>query len=49
MAGDVRKLRGIGAELRLRVGEIRVRFGLDLEARLITALRVRPRGEAYRD
>jgi mRNA interferase RelE/StbE len=47
-AGDVVKLTG-SEEWRLRVGEWRVRFGLDREARTIVVLRVLPRGRAYRD
>jgi len=45
--GDVRKL---GAhEWRLRVGDWRVRFDRDDEARVIVVLRVLPRGRAYRE
>lgn len=45
-AGDVVKLVG-KQEWRLRVGEWRVRFGLDREARVVVVLRVLPRGRAY--
>ncbi len=49
-AGDVRKMEGKGAEWRLRVGDWRVRFGIDFEAREIVVLQVLPRGEdTYRD
>jgi mRNA interferase RelE/StbE len=47
-AGDVVRLTG-SEEWRLRVGEWRVRFGLDREARTVVVLRVLPRGRAYRD
>lgn len=46
--GDVAKLAG-SQEWRLRVGEWRVRFGLDRAARVVVVLRVLPRGRAYRD
>lgn len=46
-AGDVVKLAG-SEEWRLRVGEWRVRFGLDGDARTVVVLRVLPRGRAYR-
>jgi mRNA-degrading endonuclease RelE of RelBE toxin-antitoxin system len=36
-------------ELRLRVGDWRVRLRLDLATRTIVVLRVLPRGRAYRD
>lgn len=36
-------------EWRLRVGDWRVRCELDAQARVIHALRVLPRGRAYRD
>ena len=47
--GDVKKLKGIQAEYRLRVGALRVRFTIDGKARTLTVLRVLPRSEAYRD
>jgi len=48
--GDVRRLRGVvPAEWRLRVGDWRVRFHYDYDARTIHVLRVLPRGRAYRD
>jgi mRNA interferase RelE/StbE len=46
-AGDVVKLAG-KEEWRLRVGEWRVRFGLDRDDRVVVVLRVLPRGRAYR-
>jgi len=46
-AGDVVRLTG-SDEWRLRVGDWRVRFGLDSEARTVVVLRVRPRDRAYR-
>jgi mRNA interferase RelE/StbE len=36
-------------EWRLRVGDWRVRFDRDDEARVIVVLRVLPRGRAYRE
>ena len=45
-AGDTRKLAG-DDEWRLRVGDWRVRFNFDDEARLIVVTRVLPRGRAY--
>ena len=45
--GDVRTL-GL-EEWRLRVGDWRVRFDRDDEARVIVVLRVLPRGRAYRE
>lgn len=44
---DVRKLMGSN-ELRLRVGDWRVRFERDAEKREIVVLRVLPRGKAYK-
>jgi mRNA interferase RelE/StbE len=47
--GDVAKLIDVDPpEYRLRVGDCRVRYGLDPAARVITVLRVLPRGDAYR-
>jgi mRNA interferase RelE/StbE len=44
--GDVARLTGTG-HLRLRVGDWRVRFARDDDARTIVVLRVLPRGRAY--
>ena len=47
--GDVTKLTDVNPpEYRLRVGDWRVRYGLDPTARILTVLRVLPRGKAYR-
>lgn len=46
--GDVKRLAGLPGEYRLRVGDWRVRFTLDMGLRLMTVLRVLPRGSAYR-
>lgn len=46
-SADVRKLKG-SDELRLRVGDWRVRFERDTKTRKITILRVLPRGKAYK-
>jgi mRNA interferase RelE/StbE len=43
---DVRRLKG-SDELRLRVGDWRVRFRRDAQKREIVVLRVLPRGRAY--
>jgi mRNA interferase RelE/StbE len=43
---EVRRLTG-SAELRVRVGDWRVRFTRDVEAKLIVVQRVLPRGRAY--
>lgn len=47
--GDVRRLRGSDDELRLRVGDWRVRFRVNSDTGAIEVLRVLPRGRAYRD
>ena len=46
--GDVRQLRGARREFRRCVGQWRVRFIYDYQARVILALRILPRGAAYR-
>ncbi len=46
--GDVKKLTGEGDEMRLRVGDWRVRFLFHVEAGTIEVLRVSHRREAYR-
>ena len=43
---DLRRLRGSDA-WRLRVGDWRVRFELDFEARTVIVVRILPRGRAY--
>jgi len=45
-AGDIRKLAG-SDEWRLRVGDWRVRFSFDVDARVVVVARVLPRGRAY--
>jgi mRNA interferase RelE/StbE len=42
------RLQGVEREYRLRVGDWRVRFTLDEAIRVMTVLRVLPRGGAYR-
>ena len=44
---DVRSLRGRSG-FRLRVGEMRIIFERDDDARVIDVLRIAPRGQAYR-
>jgi mRNA interferase RelE/StbE len=47
--GDVLRLTDVEPpEWRLRVGDWRVRFRLDFEARILYVLRVLPRDKAYR-
>lgn len=46
--GDVKKLSGEGEELRLRVGDWRVRFVFHHEIGAVEVLRVSHRREAYR-
>lgn len=46
--GDIKRLTG-SDELRLRVGDYRVRFTRDQATRVVTIQRVLPRGRAYRD
>ena len=46
--GDIKRLTG-SDELRLRVGDYRVRFTRDNDQQLVTIQRVLPRGRAYRD
>jgi mRNA interferase RelE/StbE len=48
--GDVTRLRGESNELRLRVGDWRLRFRLAGENNsIIEVIRMLPRGRAYRD
>ena len=47
--GDIRKLQAVDDRWRLRVGEWRAEISLDYTSRVITVLRVSPRGSAYRD
>ncbi len=46
--GDVKQLAGKGGELRLRVGDWRVRFSFRYSTNTIEVLRVLRRAEAYR-
>ncbi len=47
--GDVKQLTGKGGELRLRVGDWRVRFSFHHDTEMIEILRVLPRADAYRE
>ena len=48
--GDITRLTGIQPpEWRLRVGDWRIRFERDHDARIVRILRVLPRGRAYRN
>ena len=46
--GDVKKLQGMDDEYRLRVGDWRVLFRRDVNAKVIVVFRVSPRGDAYK-
>ena len=46
--GDVTRLAGTDDELRLRVGDWRVRFVFEQQSGTLTVLLVLPRGRAYR-
>ena len=46
--GDVRPLQGLPGEWRLRVGDWRVRFRRDDDARVIDVVLVAARGSAYK-
>lgn len=46
--GRLKRLQGTDEELRLRVGDWRVRLMLDYQQRAIYVLRIRHRREAYR-
>jgi mRNA interferase RelE/StbE len=46
--GDVTRLQGVSDEWRLRVGDWRIRFRYNHPARMLEALRILPRGQAYR-
>lgn len=46
--GDIKKLKGIKGELRLRVGDWRVIFSYDFENRKVLISDILPRREAYR-
>lgn len=46
--GDVRPLRGHTGEYRLRIGDWRVTFAIDLARREMVILRILPRGDVYK-
>lgn len=46
--GDIRRLQGLEGRYRLRVGDLRVIFRLDLAAQTIDVSVIAPRGQAYR-
>lgn len=46
--GDVKKLTNAGGEYRLRVGDWRVRFTLDDGVKILSVIRVLPRGDVYK-
>ncbi|MBI2555602.1 MAG: type II toxin-antitoxin system RelE/ParE family toxin [Candidatus Rokubacteria bacterium] len=45
--GDVKPLRGMPRTYRLRVGDLRIVFEVDREARVVNVLHILPRGDAY--
>ena len=45
--GDVTKLTAEGGDLRLRVGDWRVRFRYDFDSQAVAVVRVLPRARAY--
>lgn len=47
--GDIRRLTGVEAEWRLRVGDWRARFTREQSINTVRVLRILPRGRAYRD
>lgn len=46
-AGDIKPLRGIPGTYRLRVGDLRIVYEVDRQARVINILNILPRGDAY--
>ena len=48
LAGDVRPLKGEAGLWRLRVGDWRVLYHLDIEHRVVDVTAVAPRGSAYK-
>jgi mRNA-degrading endonuclease RelE of RelBE toxin-antitoxin system len=47
--GDVQPLTGAHGEFRLRMGDVRVLFHIDLDNGWLIVDRILPRGRAYRD
>lgn len=46
-AGDIKPLRGMPGTYRLRVGDLRIIYEVDRQARVVNVLSILPRGEAY--
>lgn len=46
-AGDIKPLRGIPGAYRLRVGDLRIVYEVDREARMVNVLHILPRGDVY--
>jgi mRNA interferase RelE/StbE len=44
---DIKKLKGKTNEWRVRVGDWRIRFGLDIQSKFVVILQVLPRNHAY--
>ncbi len=45
---NVKPIKGVAGAFRFRLGDWRVLYHVDKEARILTALDIRPRGGAYR-
>jgi mRNA interferase RelE/StbE len=46
--GDVKRIRGRPGSFRLRVGDLRVLFTVNVAARVVEVAAIVPRGQAYR-
>ena len=46
-AGDIKPLQGTPHTYRLRVGDLRIIYGVDRQARVVNVLSILPRGDAY--
>lgn len=46
-AADIKPLRGIPGTYRLRVGDLRIVYEVDRQARVVNILAILPRGQAY--
>ncbi len=45
---NIEPIKGVASGFRYRLGDLRVLYHVDTEARVLTALDIRPRGGAYR-
>jgi mRNA interferase RelE/StbE len=46
-AGDIKPLQGMTGTYRLRVGNLRIVYEVNRQARVVNVLHILPRGEAY--